>query len=49
VAFEPFFAVDAAEMVGFSFVRDFEFGGVLIQHHAANGVPEFFWHGKPQT
>jgi hypothetical protein len=36
--FESFFANKAAEMVGFTLIRDFEFSSILVKNHAANWI-----------
>jgi hypothetical protein len=43
-SFEFFLACDAAEVVGFSFVGDFVFGGVIVEDCAADWVSiRRFW------
>jgi hypothetical protein len=36
---ESFLARHAAKIVGFALIRDFVFGRVFIQNHAANWIP----------
>jgi hypothetical protein len=42
VTFEAFLALEAAEVVGFAFVGDFELRSTFVQHHAANWVSKHF-------
>ena len=41
VAFEFLFAFDATEIVGFTVMCDFVFGGLFVQVYTAHGVS---WH-----
>jgi hypothetical protein len=38
VALKPFLALQAAEVIGFAFISDFELSRVFVQNHPANRV-----------
>jgi hypothetical protein len=42
VAFESFLALQAAKMVGFAIIGDFELSRVFVQDHAADWVSKHF-------
>jgi hypothetical protein len=50
VPLESFLARQAAKMVSFTFIRDFEFGRIFIKNYAADWVSKhFLWsypHGR---
>jgi hypothetical protein len=42
VSLESFLAVQAAKMVGFAFICDFELGRILIKNHTTDGISKHY-------